>query len=72
MQFLVDRGIHITIRDYRWNGTAQGWAFHAAKDEKMAQPQRHTETVADASPVASNTSEEGRAKNRRVELVENQ
>jgi hypothetical protein len=36
MQFLIDRGIDMTIRDYRWNATAQGWAFHAAKDEKMA------------------------------------
>src|SRR5262249_17760395 len=37
MQFLVDRGIDMTIRDYRWNATAQGWAFYAAHDEKMAQ-----------------------------------
>jgi hypothetical protein len=37
MQFLIDRGIDMTIRDYRWNATAQGWAFHAAKDEKLAQ-----------------------------------
>jgi hypothetical protein len=37
MRFLIDRGIDMTIKDYRWNATAQGWALHAAKDEKMAQ-----------------------------------
>jgi len=37
MQFLINRGIDVTIVDYRWNATAQGWAYHAAKDEKMAQ-----------------------------------
>ena len=37
MQFLIDRGIDMTIKDHRWNSTAQGWAFYAAKDEKMAQ-----------------------------------
>jgi ankyrin repeat protein len=43
MQFLIDRGIDMTIRDYRWNATAQGWAFYAAKDEKLA---RWLETAA--------------------------
>jgi len=37
MRFLIERGIDMTIKDYRWNSTAQGWAFHAAKDQKMAQ-----------------------------------
>jgi hypothetical protein len=37
MQFLIDRGIDMTIVDYRWGGTAEGWARYAAKNEKMAQ-----------------------------------
>jgi hypothetical protein len=37
MQFLIDRGIDMTIVDYRWGSTAQGWASYAKKDEKMAQ-----------------------------------
>ena len=36
MRFLIDRGIDMTIRDYRWNSTAQGWARYAANDEKLA------------------------------------
>jgi hypothetical protein len=36
-QFLIDHGIDMTTRDYRWNATAEGWAFHAAKDKKMAE-----------------------------------
>jgi hypothetical protein len=36
MQFLIDRGIDLTIRDYRWNATAHGWARVAAQDETMA------------------------------------
>jgi hypothetical protein len=37
MQFLINRGIDMTIHDYRWHATATGWAAVAAKDEKMAQ-----------------------------------
>jgi hypothetical protein len=37
MQFLIDHGIDMTIHDYRWNATAQGWARYAAQDERMAQ-----------------------------------
>jgi ankyrin repeat protein len=37
MRFLIDRGIDMTIKDYRWNSTARGWALHAAKDQKMAE-----------------------------------
>ena len=37
MQFLIDRGIDMTVKDYRWHATAQGWARHAAHDETMAQ-----------------------------------
>jgi hypothetical protein len=36
MRFLIDRGIDMAIKDYRWNSTAQGWALYAAKDQKMA------------------------------------
>ena len=37
MQFLIDRGIDLTIKDYRWRSTAAGWARHALRDEQMAQ-----------------------------------
>ena len=36
-QFLIDHGIDMTTRDYRWNATAQGWAYYAANDKKMAE-----------------------------------
>jgi hypothetical protein len=37
MRFLIDRGIDMTIKDYRWRSTAQGWARYGKQDEKMAQ-----------------------------------
>jgi hypothetical protein len=36
MQFLIDRGIDMTIKDYRWNSTAEGWAKYAGEDPKLA------------------------------------
>ncbi|MBV9405854.1 MAG: ankyrin repeat domain-containing protein [Acidobacteriaceae bacterium] len=36
-QFLIEHGIDMTIHDYRWNATAEGWARYAAKDRKMAE-----------------------------------
>jgi hypothetical protein len=43
MQFLIDRGIDMTIRDYRWDAPSVGWAAVAAKDEKMAQWMREAQ-----------------------------
>lgn len=37
MQFLIDRGIDMTIEDYRWQSTAAGWARYGNNDEEMAQ-----------------------------------
>ena len=37
MQYLIDRGIDMTIEDYRWNSTAHGWARYGKSDEKMAE-----------------------------------
>ena len=36
MHFLIDRGIDMTIQDYRWHATAVGWAAVAARDENLA------------------------------------
>jgi hypothetical protein len=35
-QFLINHGIDMTIHDYRWNATAEGWARYAANDTSMA------------------------------------
>jgi hypothetical protein len=37
MQFLIDRGIGMAIKDYRWQSTAASWARYGNNDEKMAQ-----------------------------------
>ena len=36
MRYLVERGIDLTIKDYRWNATAEGWARYALRDEGLA------------------------------------
>ena len=36
MRYLIDRGIDLTIKDYRWNSDAKGWALYGYSDEKMA------------------------------------
>jgi hypothetical protein len=36
MQFLIDRGIDMTIHDYRWDSTAEGWARYGANNPAMA------------------------------------
>jgi ankyrin repeat protein len=43
MQFLIDRGIDLTIKDYRWNSTARGWAFYGKNDPELAQWLGHAE-----------------------------
>jgi hypothetical protein len=37
MQFLIDRGIDMTIKDHRWNSNAAGWARYGKGDEQMAE-----------------------------------
>lgn len=37
IQFLIDRGIDLTIKDYRWDSDAKGWARYGKNDEKMAE-----------------------------------
>jgi hypothetical protein len=49
-QFLIDRGIDMTILDYRWNSTAEGWAYYAAKDKDMAEFLARAERVRKTQP----------------------
>jgi hypothetical protein len=37
MRFLIDRGIDMQIKDYRWDANAEGWARYGNNDETMAQ-----------------------------------
>jgi hypothetical protein len=47
MQSLIDGGIDMNIKDYRWDSNAAGWARHGNDDEKRAQwleeAERHRE-----------------------------
>lgn len=36
VRFLVDHGADLTKTDYRYHGTAEGWARYGSNDEKMA------------------------------------
>ena len=37
MRFLIDHGIDMTIKDYRWDSNAVGWARYGYNDERLAQ-----------------------------------
>ena len=37
VRFLIDHGADLTIKDYRYHATAEGWARHAARNERMAE-----------------------------------
>jgi hypothetical protein len=50
-QFLIDHGIDMTVLDYRWNATAEGWAYHAAKDQKMAEFLARAESARKVQPL---------------------
>jgi hypothetical protein len=56
MQYLIDRGIDLTITDYRWNSTAYGWALYGKHDKKMADwledAERRRSLAADAKNAA--------------------
>lgn len=37
VRFLLDHGADLTIKDYRYHSTAEGWARYAAHNERMAE-----------------------------------
>ena len=47
----------MTIKDYRWNSTARGWALYANKDEKMARWLEDAERAYNASSGMMSTCE---------------
>jgi ankyrin repeat protein len=57
-QFLIEHGMNMTIRDYRWNGTAEEWAIHAyalgqppVNDQNMAEFLARAEHARKAQPL---------------------
>src|SRR5262249_62392883 len=36
VRFLIDHGADLTIKDYRYHATAEGWARHAARNDRIA------------------------------------
>jgi hypothetical protein len=36
VRFLIDRGADLTIKDYRYQSNAEGWARYGSRDERMA------------------------------------
>lgn len=47
MRFLIDRGIDMTIEDYRWRSTAYGWALHGKNDPALAEWMKNAERERD-------------------------
>jgi ankyrin repeat protein len=37
VRFLIDHGVDLTMRDYRYGSTAEGWARYGSHDERMAE-----------------------------------
>ena len=50
MRFLIARGIDMTIKDYRWDSNAVGWARYGKSDEKLAQWLEEAERQRETKP----------------------